>query len=110
LSDDKVNPDAAPNITCLGTVRHIVNQLFLTLSVASCLQGFASLSSVTLCFTQVIPFNLAVSIGFGLAGIFTLGAAITGLDMLLFIRAWRRKQKPGTKVSKEKISTPLQQE
>jgi hypothetical protein len=103
IPDD--DPERSSKQTKITTIRRIVNQVFLVLTLVSSFQGFASLSSITLCLTQsVVSFELAVVIGFVISGIFILGAAVSGLDMFLAFRERRRRER---KVTKEKISAPI---
>jgi hypothetical protein len=99
--------DQPPAPAKIHTVRDIVNQIFLALSAAASLQGFASLSSVSLCFTQIVPFDVAVMIGFGLSGAFVLGSAVSGLDLFLLVREAMQRQSRAKRL-KEKISPPLE--
>ncbi|EEY22315.1 conserved hypothetical protein [Verticillium alfalfae VaMs.102] len=77
----------------LPNVRNIVNQVFLFLAVASAMTGFADLSSVALCLTQIIPFDIALSVGFGLSTPFALGSSVIGLEAYLTFREARMKKK-----------------
>ncbi|TDZ48280.1 hypothetical protein CTRI78_v008312 [Colletotrichum trifolii] len=77
----------------LPNIRVYVNQLFLILSFASVITGFADLSSVALCFTQVVPFDLALVVGFGLSTVFVLGSSISGLDIALMVRDAMKRRK-----------------
>ncbi|RXG41401.1 hypothetical protein VDGE_08090 [Verticillium dahliae] len=86
----------------LPNVRGIVNQLFLFLAVASAMTGFADLSSVALCLTQIIPFDIALSVGFGLSTPFALGSSIIGLEAYLSFREARMKKKALKNGSKNK--------
>ncbi|KAF4780206.1 hypothetical protein HER10_EVM0010179 [Colletotrichum scovillei] len=84
-------PPAPP--LSLPIIRVMVNQLFLILSFASVITGFADLSSVALCFTQVVPFDLALVIGFSLSTVFVLGSTVSGLDIALTVRVFLRHRK-----------------
>lgn len=86
----------------LPNVRGIVNQLFLFLAVASAMTGSADLSSVALCLTQIIPFDIALSVGFGLSTPFALGSSIIGLEAYLSFREARMKKKALKNGSKNK--------
>ncbi|KAM0326706.1 hypothetical protein ACHAQA_006579 [Verticillium albo-atrum] len=77
----------------LPNIRNFINQIFLFLALASAMTGFADLSSVALCLTQIIPFDIALSVGFGLSTAFALGSSIVGLDAYLMFRDVRRKKK-----------------
>jgi hypothetical protein len=77
----------------LPNIRATVNQLFLFLATLSVTSGFKDLSSVALCFTQVVPFDIAIGIGFGLSTIFVLGSSIMGIDMYLVFRDARQRKK-----------------
>ncbi|KAJ0162491.1 hypothetical protein CTA2_4470 [Colletotrichum tanaceti] len=94
--DSSGSPAPAPapmRLLSLPNIRVMVNQLFLIMSFASVVTGFSSLSSVALCFTQVVPFDLALVIGFSLFTVFGLGWSISGLDIALVVRdAWRRRK------------------
>lgn len=85
-------PPPAPLLS-LPNIRVMVNQLFLILSFASVITGFADLSSVALCFTQVVPFDLALVIGFSLSTVFVLGSTVSGLDIALTVRDFLRHRK-----------------
>ncbi|KAJ5019191.1 hypothetical protein K4K57_001736 [Colletotrichum sp. SAR 10_99] len=106
-------------LTALPNIRVYVNQLFLILSFASVISGFADLSSVALCFTQVIPFDLALMLGFGLSTVFVLGSSISGLDIALTFRDFLKRRKGekdigaiegGKDVINGKISQPVVRE
>lgn len=77
----------------LPNIRATVNQLFLFLATLSVTSGFKDLSSVALCFTQVVPFDIAIGVGFGLSTIFVLGSSIMGIDMYLVFRDARQRKK-----------------
>ncbi|KAG7145448.1 hypothetical protein HYQ46_005806 [Verticillium longisporum] len=77
----------------LPNARNIVNQVFLFLAVASAMTGFADLSSVALCLTQTILFDIALSVGFGLSTPFALGSSSIGLEAYLIFREARMKKK-----------------
>ncbi|KAK1983046.1 hypothetical protein LZ30DRAFT_18721 [Colletotrichum cereale] len=83
----------------LPNIRLVVNQLFLVLSFASVITGFTDLSSVALCFTQIVPFDLALVIGFGLSTVFVLGSSISGLDIALTVRDFMKQRKGGQATS-----------
>jgi predicted RND superfamily exporter protein len=87
------------NNTAIGSpkVRTAVNQLFLALSSASALTGFNGLSFASFCFTQVVPFELAIAIGFGLSTVYVIGSAISGLEIYLDFRDSRKRKKVATK-------------
>ncbi|GKT41285.1 uncharacterized protein ColSpa_01467 [Colletotrichum spaethianum] len=88
---------APPPPTSLGLpgIRVIVNQLFLALSFLCVITGFADLSSVALCFTQIVPFDLSLVVGFSLSTVFVLGSSISGLDISLNVRDYLRRRKAG---------------
>ncbi|KAM0271173.1 hypothetical protein ACHAQH_009157 [Verticillium albo-atrum] len=77
----------------LRNIGNIVNQIFLFLALASVMTGFTDLSSVALCLTQIIPFNIALSVGFGLSTAFALASSIIGLEVFLIFREARMKKK-----------------
>ncbi|KAK1573243.1 uncharacterized protein LY79DRAFT_526136 [Colletotrichum navitas] len=79
----------------LPNIRLLVNQLFLALSFASVITGFTDLSSVALCFTQIVPFDVALVVGFGLSTVFVLGSSISGLDLALTVRDIMKRRKGG---------------
>ncbi|KAH0440705.1 hypothetical protein CcaCcLH18_02375 [Colletotrichum camelliae] len=85
-------------LTALPNIRVYVNQLFLILSFASVITGFADLSSVALCFTQVVPFDLALMLGFGLSTVFVLGSSVSGLDIALTFRDFLKRRKGGNNI------------
>ncbi|KAK2040602.1 hypothetical protein LZ31DRAFT_578199 [Colletotrichum somersetense] len=82
-------------LTSLPNIRLMVNQLFLALSFASVITGFTDLSSVALCFTQIVPFDVAIVAGFGLSTVFVLGSSISGLDLTLTVRDIMQRRKGG---------------
>ncbi|KAK1472526.1 hypothetical protein CTAM01_16367 [Colletotrichum tamarilloi] len=86
-------PTPPAPLLSLPNIRVMVNQLFLILSFASVITGFADLSSVALCFTQVVPFDLALVIGFSLSTVFVLGSTVSGLDIALTVRDFLRYRK-----------------
>jgi hypothetical protein len=70
------------------------NQLLQALVIATSFTGFADLSKITICLTQaVVPFEIAVSLGFGLAAVLTIGQAVSGLDLYLQFRDARLRRK-----------------
>ncbi|KAH6683572.1 hypothetical protein F5X68DRAFT_155291 [Plectosphaerella plurivora] len=77
----------------LPNIRSAVNQLFLLLATLSTTSGFKDLSSVALCFTQIVPFDIAIGIGFGLSTVFVVGSSIMGIDMYLVFRDGRQRKK-----------------
>ncbi|WYZ38197.1 hypothetical protein EsH8_III_000111 [Colletotrichum jinshuiense] len=77
----------------LPNIRIMLNQLFLLFSFASVMTGFSSLSSVALCFTQVVPFDLALSIGLGISTVFLLGSTVSGFDISLTVRDYLNLRK-----------------
>lgn len=77
----------------LASIRSAVNQLFLLLATLSTTTGFKDLSSVALCFTQVVPFDIAIGIGFGISTVFVVGSSIMGVDMYLVFRDARMRKK-----------------
>ncbi|KAK2015096.1 hypothetical protein LZ32DRAFT_580611 [Colletotrichum eremochloae] len=79
----------------LPNIRLLVNQLFLALSFACIITGFADLSSVALCFTQIVPFDLALLIGFSLSTVFVFGSLVSGLDLSLIVRDIIKRRKGG---------------
>lgn len=83
--------DPLPTWTKLQTGRAVVNHVLLLLAVATSMTGFVDLSTVSLCFTQILSMETSVMIGFGLAGPFTLGSGLAGLDAYL---AWRAARRP----------------
>ncbi|KAK1671268.1 hypothetical protein BDP55DRAFT_753042 [Colletotrichum godetiae] len=86
-------PTPPAPLLSLPNIRVMVNQLFLVLSFASVITGFADLSSVALCFTQIIPFDLALVIGFSLSTVFVLGSTVSGFDIALTARDFLRHRK-----------------
>ncbi|KAK2001035.1 hypothetical protein LX36DRAFT_602036 [Colletotrichum falcatum] len=82
-------------LTSLPNIRLMVNQLFLALSFASVITGFTDLSSVALCFTQIVPFDVALVVGFSLSTVFVLGSSISGLDLALTVRDIMQRRKGG---------------
>lgn len=86
-------PTPPAPLLSLPNIRVMINQLFLILSFASVITGFADLSSVALCFTQVVPFDLALVIGFSLSTVFVLGSTVSGLDIALTVRDFLRHRK-----------------
>ncbi|KAJ9150797.1 Cytochrome b/b6/petB-like protein [Pleurostoma richardsiae] len=81
------------------TVRTIVNQVLLIVSVATAFTGFADLSVISLCFTQLISFETTVVLGFSLSGALMLGSAVSGLDIFLALRECRRLRSSGSQNS-----------
>ncbi|GKT84178.1 hypothetical protein CT0861_01985 [Colletotrichum tofieldiae] len=95
LPNSSRSPPPPMPLLSLPNIRVMVNQLFLILSFASVITGFADLSSVAFCFTQIIPFDLALVIGFGLSTVFVLGSSISGLDIALTVRDFLKRRKGG---------------
>ncbi|ORY58192.1 uncharacterized protein BCR38DRAFT_413588 [Pseudomassariella vexata] len=79
--------------TLMQKVRTFNNQVFLILSVATVLTGFADISKISICVTRVVPFEGALAIGFSLAQMFVLGQTISALDIFLEFRAARQRKK-----------------
>jgi hypothetical protein len=84
-------PTGPPTLT--QQARTYNNQLLLILVSAAALTGFTDLGSIAVSLTQVVPFELALSIGFGLASIYTIGSTITQLDGYLELRDARLRKK-----------------
>jgi hypothetical protein len=91
------------------TVRTLNNQVFAALASAATLTGFTDLSQISVCITRIVPFELAFSIGFGLASVYTIGTTISQFDVYLMFR--KAKQKNGgveaSSGTKEKIKAVL---
>ncbi|KAK3933757.1 hypothetical protein QBC46DRAFT_431479 [Diplogelasinospora grovesii] len=81
------------------TIRTIVNQVLLMMSVATAFTGFADLSVISLCVTQLISFETTVVLGFSLSGAPMLGSAVSGLDIFLALRECRRLRSSGSQNS-----------
>ncbi|OLN89059.1 hypothetical protein CCHL11_06045 [Colletotrichum chlorophyti] len=93
LPNSRSSPAPPAPLLGLSNIRVLLNQLFLILAFVSVVTGFADLSAVALCFTQIIPFDIALVIGFGLSTVFVLGSSISGLDISLTIRDFLRHRK-----------------
>lgn len=85
-AEDGVSMPMPFNITDLRTIRTMMNQVLLVMSVTTAITGFADLSAISLCFTYLISLQTAVTIGFSLAGVCVFGSVFSGLDILLSIR------------------------
>lgn len=79
--------------TLVQTARNYNNQFLLALAAATSLTGFIDLSKIAVCLTQVVPFELAMAIGFGLASIYAVGSTITQFAVYLELRSARTKKK-----------------
>ncbi|KAI1334475.1 hypothetical protein F5Y15DRAFT_290497 [Xylariaceae sp. FL0016] len=84
--------DDAPAPLRLAAARNITNQLLLLFAALSSMTGFADLSSIAICLTQLIPFELALSLGFGLSSVFTMASAVCSLDGYLVYRDRRKRR------------------
>jgi len=73
-----------------------VNQLLLVLVPFTMFTGVADLSSVALCFTQVLPFDVAMALaavlGCGAGFVFLGGQLVNGVDFVVRWRAGKRAQ------------------
>lgn len=70
----------------LANLRRVVLNLLMLFIVVASMLGFSDLSALTVCLVQVVPFALAVSLGFGVAGAFSIGSAIAVVDAFWAMR------------------------
>lgn len=79
--------------TMVQKIRTYNNQALLGLAAAASLTGFTDLSKIAVCITQVVPFELALSVGFGLANTYVIGSTLTQFEVYLAYRAGKMKKK-----------------
>lgn len=84
-------PSGPPTLT--QHARTINNQVLLILVSSATLTGFTDLGKIAMSLTQVVPLELALSIGFGLASVYTIGGTITQFDGYLEFREARLRKK-----------------
>lgn len=65
------------------TIRTILGQAVLMLSLPVVITGFSDLSSVALCATRVLPFEAGIAFASGLTFLYTIATAISGLTIFL---------------------------
>lgn len=97
---------APPAGTRLSIVRMAVNQLFLTLVIATTLTGLGEVDTVSFGLLHAIPFGLAVSIGFGLSTAILFGTMVSGLEIFITCRQSFQSRKaydPASVVRSEKF-------
>ena len=70
----------------LANLRRLVLNLLMLFIVAASMLGFGDLGALTVCLVQVVPFALAVSLGFGVAGAFSIGSTIASVDAFWAMR------------------------
>ena len=90
------------NMNRITLASHGANQLLLILIPFTITTGFADLSSITLCLTHVLPFELAVGLGSGVMFMLVLGQSVSSTDLYIAWRARKKKAVVGTVI--EKIS------
>jgi hypothetical protein len=79
--------------TTIQKVRTYNNQALLGLATLATTTGFTDLSKIAVCLTQVVPFEAAIGIGFGLANTYVVGSAIPQFEMYLAFRRARAMKK-----------------
>ncbi|POS69035.1 hypothetical protein DHEL01_v212571, partial [Diaporthe helianthi] len=67
------------------TIRTLLSQLLLTLTIPTVISGFADLGAITLCVTRAVPFKAAFAIARGLTALFIIGSGISILNILLAV-------------------------
>ncbi|KAH8680829.1 hypothetical protein BX600DRAFT_428808 [Xylariales sp. PMI_506] len=92
-------PPGEPS-TLVQKVRVVNNQIFPVAVTAATFSGFSDLSSISLCVPNVIPFELALSVGFGLSSLFIVGTSVSQLEIYLKRRAAKKLKK----LAKENIA------
>ncbi|KAH8777771.1 hypothetical protein F5883DRAFT_487252 [Diaporthe sp. PMI_573] len=95
------------------TIRTLMSQALLGLTMPTVISGFADLGSVTLCITRVVPFEAAFATAVGLTALYITGSGISFLNIMLAIFDIRQAKKEakdrrdeenwGNKTLKEKI-------
>ncbi|KAK2613334.1 hypothetical protein N8I77_000252 [Diaporthe amygdali] len=95
------------------TIRTLVNQILLGLTMPTVISGFADLGSVTLCITRVVPFEAAFAVALSLGALYIIGSSISLLNIFLALFDIRQAKKEakdrrdeenwGNKTLKEKI-------
>lgn len=70
----------------LANLRRVVLNLLMLLIVSASMMGFSDLSALTVCLVQVVPFAFAVSLGFSVAGAFSVGSTIASVDAFWAMR------------------------
>lgn len=70
----------------LPVVRAGVNQLLLLLAMITTITGFIDLSAISMCLSHIIPVEAGIAMGFMLAGVYTLGQAVSALDLWIKYR------------------------
>lgn len=95
------------------TIRTLISQTLLGLTMPTIISGFADLGSVTLCVTRVVPFEAAFAVAVGLTALYITSSGISFLNILLAIFDIRQAKKEakdgrdeenwGNKTLKEKI-------
>ncbi|KAJ2902172.1 hypothetical protein MKZ38_000970 [Zalerion maritima] len=83
----------------LPMVRNALNQILLALAAIATFTGFNDLASISLCLVHAIGVEMGIMAGFALAGVWTVGQAVSGLDGYLMFREWRQRKKGGERMA-----------
>ncbi len=73
----------------------------LVLALVTCLTGFADMSSILMCFTSVVTFEIAVALGFLMGPVFVLGSVLASVDT---VTSWGAR-KPSRHAAQESSET-----
>ncbi|KAI1638646.1 hypothetical protein F4809DRAFT_239402 [Biscogniauxia mediterranea] len=98
----KVRPAGGlPPSRKLATARHIVNLVFLLLSVAGSMMSFVEPSKTLAFLTETFPVEYVIVGGFGLASTIIIAPAICVLDLYLALRECNSRESAGDATLKE---------
>ncbi|KAI1493482.1 hypothetical protein F5X96DRAFT_621381 [Biscogniauxia mediterranea] len=98
----KVRPvGGLPPSRKLATARHIVNLVFLLLSVAGAMTSFVEPSKTLAFLTEAFPVEYVIVGGFGLASTMIIAQAICVLDLYLALRECNGRESAGDATLKE---------
>lgn len=85
------------------TLRTVLNQGTLMLTLPTVIAGFSDLASVALCLTRVIPFEAGIGFAAGLTFLYTVASFLTSLVIYLAFKDIRnaKKGKPAARLDVE---------
>lgn len=103
VEDGAVFPAEGFQLKSVLTLRTVVNQGTLMLTLPTVIAGFTDLSSVVLCVTRVIPFETGVALAAGLTFLYTVASALSSLVIYLGLKDGRnvKKGKPALRLDVE---------
>lgn len=85
------------------TLRTVINQATLMLTLPTVIAGFSDLASVALCLTRIVPFEAGIGFAAGLTFLYTVASFLSSLVMYLASKDIRnaKKGKPAVRLDVE---------